>query len=302
MANIHLFGDASQRVGVEARSKVDVNAITVGAGLATGVGGSAAVNTNVFKTQTNATIRDSNVLAVKRVDVIADAQQAVTLDTTGFAAGGAAAASGAVLVNVFGANTGAVIEGGSTTASAVNVRANNDAEATLRAEALAGAGGAAASLGAVVNIVDTNTQARVGSIGRSTKVRSEDDITVDAASASKASGLVVSAAGAGGVGVAGMAQLHQITSNTSAAVVGADMAGRNMTVNAKEALELDALAGAGAVGGVGVGVGAGVNLALLGSQVSASVADSQLASSGKVGVNALSERDIAMTTATAGIG
>jgi len=301
-ANVRLFGDASQRVAVDARSKVDVAAITVGAGLATGVGGSAAVNTNVFKTQTNAGIRDSNVLAVKSVDVIADAQQAVRLDTTGFAAGGAAAASGAVLVNVFGAKTGAVIEGGSTTANAVNVRADNDAEATLRAEALAGAGGAAASLGAVVNIVDTDTEARIGTAGRTTKVRSEGDITVDAASATKADGLVVSAAGAGGMGVAGMAQLHQITSTTSATVVGADMAGGNMTVNAKETLDLDTLAGAAAVGGMGVGIGAGVNLALLGSHVNASVSNSQLASSGKVGVKALSERDIAMTTATAGIG
>lgn len=297
--------DSDQQVDVRASSHaMGANFIT-GAAASSGGAATAAVASNVFSQDTEASIHDATTSARNGVTVDATSSQnslALSAGVAGAIAGGAASAS----INVFDARTRAFVTGGTLASNYLGVDASSVNHVNLISGSGAGGGvGVAGSF--LVNVGQSTTQAYVGDASADTTLALTGALDVSAASASVIKGIAVSGAVGGAAGVAGMATVNVLANTTQAWLQRAQVSqgaerATTVDVSAKDSLELKLYAGALGVGGGGLGVGAAANVAVLGSTVSAAVVDSRVDASGAVTVDALSQRDIDAITITAGVG
>ncbi|MDR0182154.1 leukotoxin LktA family filamentous adhesin [Lysobacter arvi] len=293
---------ADQNVDVRAGSHVmSANFIFGAAGGTTDVGATAAIASTVFDQGTSAYLRNATVDAAQDVNVSAEASQnsmAIAAGVAGAIVGGAA--SGAI--NLFDADTGAYVEGGSIDARNLDVAALDTTNVNLISGS--GAGGAVGVAGSfLVNVGQTTTKAWVGDADSATALDLTGDASIAATTRNDMQGIAVSGAVGGAAGVAGMAIVNVVQNDTQAWLQNAtaDIGGA-LDVTAKEELDLRAYSGALGVGLGGYGVGAAANIAVLGSNVSAAVVDSDVDVAGAMRVEADSDRTLDAITITAGVG
>lgn len=293
---------ADQNVDVRAGSHVmSANFIFGAAGGTTDVGATAAIASTVFDQGTSAYIRNATVDAAQDVNVGAEASQnsvSIAAGIAGAIVGGAA--SGAI--NLFDADTRAYVEGGSMGARHLGVSALDTTNVNLIAGS--GAGGAVGVAGSfLVNVGQTTTQAYVGDGDSATTLDLSGNLAIDATTRNDMQGIAVSGAVGGAAGVAGMAIVNVVQNDTQAWLQNAVAnAGGALTVSAREELDLAAYSGALGVSLGGYGVGASANIAVLGSNVSAAVVDSDVDVAGAMRVEASSDREIDAITISAGVG
>ncbi|PZU30139.1 MAG: hypothetical protein DI584_00465, partial [Stenotrophomonas sp.] len=292
-------GSDSQDVKVKASSDVSASSLVIGAAAGAGGSASGAASSTVLQTTTKARIQNADIAASG--DIAVDARGSQTAQTTvaGLAAG-LAGGAGTGVVNVFSSNTDASLSGGKTVGASLAVNAINTVDSRINAGAGA-AGGAAVAGTLVVNMAQTRTGASIGGSGVNTVIDVDGGVGVAAHTDTRFENTVVSGALAGAAAVAGMAQFQQIANTTEATIVDASIDAGGVDVDALEELAIKANSGVVA-GGLGSGVGAAANITLLGSKVAATVSGGSIRSGGEVNVDAASIRDIAMMTATAGIG
>lgn len=293
---------ADQNVDVRAGSHVmSANFIFGAAGGTTDVGATAAIASTVFDQGISAYIRNATVDAAQDVNVSAEASQnsvSIAAGIAGAIVGGAA--SGAI--NLFDADTRAYVEGGSIGAHHLDVSALDTTNVNLIAGS--GAGGAVGVAGSfLVNVGQTRTQAYVSDGDSSTTLNLSGNLTIDALTRNDMQGIAVSGAVGGAAGVAGMAIVNVVQNDTQAWLQNAVAhTGGALTVSAREELDLAAYSGALGVSLGGYGVGASANIAVLGSNVSAAVVDSDVDVAGAMRVEAGSDREIDAITISAGVG
>ncbi|MGH8055241.1 MAG: leukotoxin LktA family filamentous adhesin [Stenotrophomonas sp.] len=295
---------ANNAQGVDVRASHHVASASYVAGIAGSPGvfsGAGALSTNLFDSNSTASIDGATVSAADDVTVAANASQNALAIVVGAAAGLVGGAATGV-VNDFNTNTRASVLGGSVRSGSLEVTADSDNAASLVGGAGSAGLGAAVAGTALVNLGRSSTQARVGQAGKATDVSVSRTLEVAARSRSDFNGVAISGALAGGAGVAGMAQVHLLENDTQAVIQNATVSATDTSVVADEILRLSSFSGALGVGVTGSGVGAGASVAILGSSVRANVLDSDIKASGEVAVNAASDRAVDMVTMTGGAG
>ena len=291
----------NQSVDVRASHHVNVASFIAGVAGSGGAASAGAITTHLFGSDTRASVRNADVSAQDEIIIQAQSSQnAVTL-TAGLAAG-LSGGAGTVAINSFDAKTTAEAYGGTLQGESLEIDArNNQAGAMVAGSVSLGFGPAVAATG-LVNLSSATTNATLGRAGVDTDVTAQaGQIAVTALTDTRFKSLAVSGSGAGGIGVAGMMQLHQIGNTTQARIENAETSSASMNVSAEEKLKLDAVSGALAAGGIAAG-GAGATITILGSKLAAEVLDSDVSVTGAMDVQARSDRDIDMTTFTAGLG
>ncbi|MGY0504251.1 leukotoxin LktA family filamentous adhesin [Luteimonas sp. e5] len=296
-----------QSVDVRASQHVASNSYVFGVAGAPGVfSGAGAVSTNLFDGNTQARVENATIDAADAVHINAAASHNALAIVVGASAALGVGFAGTGVVNQFDSNTEASLLGGKLRANSLDVIASSDnagamVAGTGAAGGLVGIGGAA-----LVNVSRSRTQARIGrddDASRGTNVSVHGALQVDAGSASRFQGTVISGAGAGAVGLAGMAQVHVVENDTRALLTNSVARSGSLAVNAHDVLRLNAYSGALGVGvSAGIGIGAGASVALLGSTVRADIVDSNTRSTGTTRVSANSDRAVDMVTMTAGAG
>lgn len=288
----------AQAVDVRASHHVATSSYVAGVAAGAGVSGTGALASNVFDGQSSASIERATVNAAGDVVVQSNTSHNALAIVTGLGAGLAGGAATGV-VNTFSTGARAEVTGGKLDAGSLAINANNDNAGSLVGGA--GALGAAAAVAgtALVNVGSAQTVARLGD-GAIVDVSAALDVV--ASSRSDFNGVAVSGAGAGGTGVAGMAQVQLLQNQTQAVVENAAVKAGSTRVDANDVLKLSAYSGSLGVGLTGSGIGAGASVAILASNVQASVVNSSLRVAGDVDVVASSTRSVDMVTAAGGMG
>ncbi len=291
----------NQSVDVRASHHVNVASFIAGFAGGGGAASAGAITTHLFGSDTRASVRNADVKALDEIVIQAQSSQnAVTL-TAGLAAG-LSGGAGTVAFNSFDAKTTAEAYGGTLQGESLEIDArNNQAGAMVAGSVSLGFGPAVAATG-LVNLSSATTNATLGRADVDTDVTAQaGQIAVTALTDTRFKSLAVSGSLAGGIGVAGMMQLHQIGNTTQARIENAETSSASMNVSAEEKLKLDTVSGALAAGGT-AGGGAGATITILGSKLAAEVLNSDVSVTSAMHVQATSDRDIDMTTVTAGLG
>ncbi|NNM86009.1 MAG: leukotoxin LktA family filamentous adhesin [Phycisphaerales bacterium] len=302
----HLTPGANQQVNVTASTHDYGGGLVLGlAGGATSAAVALTVGVNAFTAQTYAYATGSNISATQGIAINAVSSQ----DAVGLAAGLSAAiagVSGTAVVNYFSADTQAYSYGGDLNGGALTIGATSRNSATL-VSAAAGVGAVGASGVGLIAINKDNTQAYLGKTGQITTVTTAGAINVTAASSTTMNAMDASV-GVGGLGFAGMLTVGQSSNTTMANIASTnidenqgDPQAAGVNVQATDTLTVQSYAGALGGGGT-AGVGGGINVIDISSAVNAGIADSNMKVAGAVAVQATSNRNVQVVTATAGLG
>ncbi|WP_210254868.1 hypothetical protein [Methylocapsa sp. S129] len=314
-----LTGEASA-VQVVASSASFANVLDIG--IADSGGSAAGALTLVVDTMDRATkayVTTTNIgaaaVAAGAVIVSANAWEGTSGEAIGAAGSDGFGIAGSSLVNLFDADTEAMLDHGTIDAALLAVTAvgTDGYFGAIGTGALGGTAGVGASI--LVAMSETTTKATIGDADAAdetgagaTTINLSGPVDVSATTTTDATSYVVgvSVGGTGG----GAAQFSGLfASNTAAAalenstvtIAAAAAANGSVSVDSLENVDFNPVAGGLAIGGTG-GVGASVDLVMLASDNSALIAGSSINAPGSVSVDAQSEREISSYAATAAIG
>ncbi len=274
------IGDAdvkASNVEVTADSSEDVYNVTVNAALAGGLAMGGAAGVDVIRNKTYAGIgAGANIDATGDLRVHATQDSAIDLYTISGAAAGLVGVSGAVSVGVIANETRAYVEGSASNAATLNAGGTTavvaDSAEKITSVTVSGAGGGLAGVaGAVaVKVVESKTEAFIGSSTRVNQTRSgaAQDVVVSASDAVTLRGGGGSVALAGYAGVGAAAEINIVRNTTTAyiddfAVVDAD---RDLSVSAASTKDVQSAAIA-AAGGLSVGIGGALSVVTIGAKL-----------------------------------
>jgi len=293
---------AQQSVDVRASSHAYDAAFVAGvAAGATDVAATGAIGVNTFNRSTKAEITNTTLTSRGTTNVAAEASQRSVDAVVGLAAG-LVGGAGTGVTNVFNADTEANVFGGSLTTGSLAIGAHDETDANMIGGA--GAFGGVAVAGTFLLSSSTNTTlATLGSTAGDTAVHTSGAVGVNATSDVNLGSTMVSGAGAGGPAIAGMASFTIVGNTTKATTEklrldqgSGDAGAQALNVHATENIHLVPNAASAALSLGSVGVGAVANVALLESNVAASVLDSTIKSAGTVDVAAVSNKTLDVTT------
>lgn len=297
-------------VYVGASSQTYSRNLVIAAAGSLGISGAGAASATRLERTTNAYMNGATVggtvtggaQKVGAITINAASTQVSSNVVVGFAVGLAGGAA-SVLVNTFAADTEAYADGGTLngTTLVVNATSTNG----YFAAAGAGAAGLIGVAGAfVVGVSNNTTRAYIGDTGQTTTLNLASTLSVVAVSNNTFNSYAIGGALGGTTGVAAMGDFTVINNTTEAELikVADTQAAGTTTVTATENINVNPTTGAGALATMGNGVGAGANVVLLKSQVAATVLNSAISTTGAVTVAATSNKDIAATTVTLGVG
>ncbi|MEL6645417.1 MAG: leukotoxin LktA family filamentous adhesin [Pseudomonadota bacterium] len=306
--------DVNADQDVLVRSEVDttISTIAVGAGVGGSIGGGAAGATTIVTSKAETLAEAATIGAARHA--IVDADVDTTVDT--IVAGGAGgyiglAASGGVTVIEADALTRLAGTNVSATTGNLDVTATNRIDNSVFAGGVAGGFvGAAGAVGVTVAggsaIVEVQTEDRaydpVEDTVATSRLQAGDAATVRARTDIDSDGFAASGAG-GTFGLALSANVTLVESTTQVAIDAAQtiISDDDITIEAREEVDL-----AGTAGGLGaglVGIGASMDYARLSSLVDVTIgSDSVIDAGGAIDIDATSVRDIDSTVAVAGAG
>ncbi|MEN6412388.1 MAG: hypothetical protein ABFC84_06420, partial [Veillonellales bacterium] len=248
----------------------DFNALNVAASVAVGgtAGIGAAIGTTNVQDDTQAWI-GKNVAINAGQDTSVTAAAAETLHTiaAGGAGGGTAGVAGSAVVETVIVDTTAFIDQGTvlTGGKNVNILASDDTTIASFGGAVSFGGTTGVGAGAVVEVIDKDTEASIkdSESDKKTIVHAGENVVTQAQSTESITAAAASAAGGGTAGVAGSGVVYVITDKTNG-YIGDNAqvhAGGSAVASASDDTTMNLLAGNVAVGGTaGVGGAAGVSV------------------------------------------
>ncbi len=289
------------------------------AGSSSGLAGAGAASAVKFTGSANAYASDATIgtdtdgLAVLgALNIHARSTQAAAVIVMG-GAGGMDAGAASLAVTLFSANTKAYLTGGSTEAHSLEVNATSDNGINvLDGAAAVGDVGIGGSI--VVTINNGTTMGYIGDYNGvvNSGLVDQTDLIISGSTSAGATtnnhlhSLVIAGAGGAAFGIAAMADVTTLSSKTISGIYGTDLndspaslAGA-VTVAAKENDSVDAITGGGAGGAAGVGVAA--NVVVAHSEVTGTILNSNIRSSGAVSVSAEGDRDLSALTIVGSVG
>lgn len=291
--------DGAQQLSVKASDHSYANSFvgSIGGGIA-GLGLSA--NADVFGGMTSAKVSTSDIGAKNRTDIGARSTQSVSSLAIGSAVGGLAL-SGSVAVATFNSTTEAFLEGGSVTGSGLNIDARHRSGVFHGVGAISAGVAGAGGLGVSVTLDQSVTRAHADN----SAIDTTGDVSVNAETLTTLGGVSVAGALSAGTAIAGNVSVAMTKNTTEAYITGgrigtdAQRAG-NLSVTAKDRVEIDAKGGALGIGNFGLAASAVVIKSE--NTTRARLLDTNARLNGGLTVNALSERQLTATSVSAGGG
>ncbi|MDU4960065.1 MAG: filamentous hemagglutinin N-terminal domain-containing protein [Sporomusaceae bacterium] len=251
-------------------AKNAVNTLNIAASLAVGgtAGVGAAAGTTNVRNDTLAWIGKNTTVQADQ-DVVVKAAASETLNTiaAGGAGGGTAGVAGSAVVETIQVSTKAFVDQGANldVGKSVSISATDDTVIGSFGGAVSFGGTAGVGAGAVVEVIDKDTEASVKDSASSNKttITAKQDVVVAANASENITAAAASAAGGGTAGVAGSGIVYVIN-NTTSGYIGDNAVVRatgNAAISAQNATTVNLLAGNVAIGGTaGVGGAAGVSV------------------------------------------
>ena len=272
------------------------------------VGGSAGglgADTHLMNRTTTAYAAGGSIDAISAVAVSALSTQGVSSLAVGGAVGGLAGA-GTLSMALFTNHTDAYVDSTRVTASDLDINAKNTNDMFLMSGAVS-IGGNAVGGAFAVGSSDSTTTATLKNAKGANRVDVSGSVNVEATNTTDINHIVVSGAGGGANGIAGMADVNLVTDKTAATIESSDVGASadkvaSVKVAATHTATIDSKAGALGVGITGGGIGAGASVNIVKAKTVATVTDSNIYSSGKAEVKALSVTHVDATALTAGVG
>ncbi|MDP3871258.1 MAG: leukotoxin LktA family filamentous adhesin [Methyloversatilis sp.] len=302
------LGTSDQEVRVAAYHHDQIGSATGGAAIGGDAGIGGAADTAVVSHVTTAKVDNATLQANKAVTVDAGSTskfEQVILAVGGGTYAGLAGTIGVLLVD--GTTQALVNSSDLESQGSIKIEATSDTEVDIDAGALAVSGVAGVGITAAVTVVEQATLARVSGTSR---LDADGATTIRADSGFDQEVLAATAAAAGGVGVAGTINVVLAKGTTDAQVgtgvqINSDTAfggtdAQDVFIEADDLIKVESGVGSLGVGIGGAGVGAAVDVVLVRSGSSATVATgAQITADGDISVTADSVRDIDSTTAAA---
>ena len=231
---------------------------------------SNTIRTDIVNSTVRAGVNSSGTVtnASANVSLSATSSDAIMALTVGVAGSGAVAVNATGFGDVIADTIAATISGGSTVKSggSMNLSAEDASHITSLAISVAGTGGVAVGALIGANVITNTVETEISGSTVTTGTGAGGTLTLDAESEATIIGLTAGVAGSGaGAGVLSLSA-NVIDGTTEAAIVnnGATAsnvtAGGNVTITAKDASEIDAIAiGVSGTGAVAVGLAIAVN-------------------------------------------
>ncbi|MBP6194337.1 MAG: leukotoxin LktA family filamentous adhesin, partial [Methyloversatilis sp.] len=302
------LGTSDQEARIAAYHHDQIGSITGGGAVGGDAGVGGAADTAVVSHVTTAKIDNAKLQANRAVTVDAGSTSKFEQAIVAVGGGTYAGLAGTIGVLLVDGTTQALVNNGDLESQgSIRIEATSDTEVDIDAGALAVSGVAGVGITAAVTVVEQATLARVSGTSR---LDADGATTVRADSEFEQEVYAATAAAAGGVGIAGTINVV-LAKGTTDAQVGTGVQINSDTAfggTAAQAVYIDAddrIAVENAVGGLGVGlggvgVGAAVDVVLVRSGASATVASGvQITADGDISVTADSVRDVHSTTVAA---
>ncbi|OYW21844.1 MAG: hypothetical protein B7Z52_00345, partial [Burkholderiales bacterium 12-64-5] len=302
------LGTSDQEARVAAYHHDQIGSATGGAAIGGDAGIGGAADTAVVSHVTTAKVDSAMLQANKAVTVDAGStskfEQAIVAVGGGTYAG-LAGTIGVLLVD--GTTQALVHDADLESQGSIRVEATSDTEVDIDAGALAVSGVAGVGITAAVTVVEQATLARVSGTSR---LDADGATTIRADSEFEQEVYAATAAAAGGAGIAGTINVVLAKGTTDAQIgtgvqINSDTAfggtdAQDVYIDADDRIAVDNAVGGLGVGLGGVGVGAAVDVVLVRSGASATVATgAQITADGDISVTADSVRDVESTTVAA---
>lgn len=301
------LGTSNQEARIAAYHHDQIGSITGGGAVGGDAGVGGAADTAVVSHVTTAKIDNAKLQANRAVTVDAGSTSKFEQAIVAVGGGTYAGLAGTIGVLLVDGTTQALVNNGDLESQgSIRIEATSDTEVDIDAGALAVSGVAGVGITAAVTVVEQATLARVSGTSR---LDADGATTVRADSEFEQEVYAATAAAAGGVGITGTINVV-LAKGTTDAQVGTGVQINSDTAfggTAAQAVYIDAddrIAVENAVGGLGVGlggvgVGAAVNVVLVRSGASATVASGVQITAGDISVTADSVRDVHSTTVAA---
>ncbi|MDP3579185.1 hypothetical protein, partial [Methyloversatilis sp.] len=301
------LGSSDQEARVAAYHHDQIGSATGGAAIGGDAGIGGAADTAVVSHVTTARADNATLKANRAVTVDAGSTSKFEQAIVAVGGGTYAGLAGTIGVLLVDGTTQALVNNADLESQgSIKVEATSDTEVDIDAGALAVSGVAGVGITAVVTVVEQATLARVSGTSRLdadgvTTIRADSDFDQEV--------LAATAAAAGGAGVAGTINVVLAKGTTDAQVgtgvlINSDAtfggAAQNVVIDADDLIRVDSGLGSLGVGIGGAGVGAAVDVVLVRSGASATVATgAQITADGSISVTADSVRDVDSTTVAA---
>ncbi|MDI1360655.1 leukotoxin LktA family filamentous adhesin [Methylotenera sp.] len=295
---------AAQEVAITA-SNISYDNSFIGTVSVGGSAGGLGADTHLMNRTTTAYAAGGSIDAKNAVGVKALSTQGVSSLAVGGAVGGNAGA-GTLSMALFTNHTDAYVDSTRVTASDLDINAKNTNDMFLMSGAVS-IGGNAVGGAFAVGSSDSTTTATLKNAKGANRVDVTGSVNVEATNKTDINHIVVSGAGGGANGIAGMADVNLVTDKTLATIESSDVGASadkvaSVKVAATHTVTIDSKAGALGVGITGGGIGAGASVNIVKAKTVATVTDSNVYSSGKAEVKALSVTHVDATALTAGVG
>ncbi|MCQ9380143.1 hypothetical protein [Methyloversatilis sp. XJ19-49] len=302
------LGTSDQEVRVAAYHHDQIGSATGGAAIGGDAGIGGAADTAVVSHVTTANVDNATLQANKAVTVDAGSTSKFEQAIVAVGGGTYAGLAGTIGVLLVDGTTQALVNNSDLESQGtIRVEATSDTEVDIDAGALAVSGVAGVGITAAVTVVEQATLAKVSGTSR---LDADGATTIRADSGFDQEVLAATAAAAGGVGVAGTINVVLAKGTTDAQVgtgveINSDTAfggtdAQDVFIEADDLIKVESGVGSLGVGIGGAGVGAAVDVVLVRSGSSATVATgAKITADGDISVTADSVRDIDSTAVAA---
>ncbi|HEY9192370.1 MAG TPA: hypothetical protein VIO81_05815, partial [Methyloversatilis sp.] len=302
------LGSGEQEARVAAYHHDQIGSGTGGAAVGGDAGIGGAADTAVVTHTTTARAEDATIKAKKAVTIDAGASSRFEQAIVAVGGGTYAGLAGTIGVLLVDGTTQALVKNADIESrGGIKVEATESSTVNIDAGALAVSGVAGVGITAAVTVIEQNTLA---SVTGNSRLDADGATYINADSSFSQDVYAATAAAAGGAGIAGTINVVVAKGTTDAEVgtgvkINSDAAfggtdAQDVTLRANDSMSVDNKVGGLGVGLGGVGVGAAVDVVLIRSGASATVATgASITADGDITITADSSRSVASTTVAA---
>ncbi|MBT9455580.1 MAG: leukotoxin LktA family filamentous adhesin [Burkholderiaceae bacterium] len=295
-------GIASTRLSAPAAiasSALNSNAswsVTAGANAGGKVGVAGSVSYSTVDNQTLAQASDAQLSSDGTVRLEATDVSSIRSIAGAASYGGKAGFGAALGLAEVNNRSNADLSGGSVDAGGLELRARSDNEIISVAAALGVSQGIAGSGAVTINLIGNETQAMARQATVQTGAGQVTLAALDDSSILSVAGTVALTTGSASIGIA--AAYNEIANSTSAKLVGGSLAGRDLTLDARESSDIEAVA-AGGSGAANVGVTGSLGINRIANDTSAEAGGAQLTASRNINLLARDSAELQSVTGAA---
>lgn len=270
--------------------------VTAGANAGGKVGVAGSVSYSTVDNQTLAQASDARLRSDGTVRLEATDSSSIRSVAGAASYGGKAGFGAALGLAEVNNRSNADLLGGSVEAGGLELRAHSDNEIISVAAALGVSQGIAGSGAVTINLIGNETQALARQATMQTGAGSATLAALDDSSILSVAGTVALTTGSASIGIA--AAYNEIANSTSAKLVGGSLSGRDLSLEARQGSDIEAVA-AGGSGAANVGITGSLGINRIGNETSAEASGAVLTASRNINLLARDSAELQSVTGAA---